>query len=71
MKDVQIERVGRIGSVPVYRLTVDGRLALRRAPMRMIVEQLEDLAGLEKAATPQPAEPTASLAHGSRREAAP
>lgn len=70
MKEVQIERVGRIGSVPVYRLTVDGRLLLLRAPMRMVVEQLEDLAGREKA-TPQSAEPTAPLAQGSRKEAAP
>lgn len=50
MKDVRIERVGRIGSVPVYRLTVDGRLVLRRAPMRVIVETLEDLAAREKEA---------------------
>ena len=48
MKDVQIERVGRIGSVPVYRLTVDGRLVLRRAPMRMVVEQLQRQADAEQ-----------------------
>lgn len=48
MREVQIERAGRIGSVPVYRLTVDGLLVLRRAPMRVIVEQLQRQADTEQ-----------------------
>lgn len=68
MKEITIERAASVGSVPVYRLTVDGRLLLRHAPMRVIVETLEDLAKMEKT-TPQPPTATAPLAQGSRREA--
>lgn len=50
MKEITIERAGSVGSVPVYRLTVDRRLLLRHAPMRVIVETLEDLAAREKEA---------------------
>lgn len=68
MKEITIERAAAVGSVPVYRLTVDRRLLLRHAPMRVIVKTLEDLAEKEKT-TPQSAKPTAPLAQGSRREA--
>lgn len=48
MKEITIERAAAVGSVPVYRLTVDRRLLLRHAPMRVIVKTLEDLAESEK-----------------------
>lgn len=48
MKEITIERVAERGSVPVCRLTVDRRLLLRHAPMRVIVKTLEYLAESEK-----------------------
>ncbi len=48
MKEISIERAALVGSVPVYRLTVDKRLLLRASPMRVIVETLADLAERER-----------------------